>query len=667
MLKHMQTLMAALVLCMGLPPLAARAAAPVEHFFGATELQDAKISPNGKFVALRGSHSGKRDGLWVLSLEDRTRQPVAQFDNVDVDYFEWVNDQRLVFDTTDSKLAPGDRSKAHGIFAVNRDGQEFRTLADRNCQAPSSTGTIIHSKVLPCNTFLMGAPGAQDSDTIYVLRAHYDKTRREFTYMDLLRLNTVTGDSDYTPHAGNPEQWLLDERGTPRVIVSDDGKLESVHYRDPASNQWRSLASFEAYGDAPGAMNPIGVDGDKLYVIARAGQDKASLHTFNVKTGKLSAEPVVSLADFDFTGRLIYAEGRLAGIEVLSDARNTVWLDDSMKKVQQEVDARLKDTVNLVQPPARSGSPWMLVKSYSDQRPAAYLLYNTATKELSMLGMTRPHIKPETMGQQDLVRIKARDGLTIPAWLTLPKGQSKDLPLVVLVHGGPFVRGNEWGWNAEAQFLVSRGYAVLEPEFRGSTGFGAQHFRAGWKQWGLAMQDDITDATRWAVAQGIADGKRVCIAGASYGGYATLMGLAKEPDLYRCGVQWLGVTDLTLKYEEGWKIGSDAPDDWRNFGLPVLVGDIGRDAEQLKATSPITVAAKIRQPLLMAYGDADHRVPLVHGKRFHDAIKPHNPRVEMVVYDGEGHGWSLEKNRLDFWGRVERFLDRHIGQGAATK
>jgi acetyl esterase/lipase len=656
--------MAALALCAGLLATAARAGAPVEHFFGSPELQEAKISPDGKFVALRRSHSGKRDGLLVLSLEDCTIQPVAQFDNVDVDYFEWVNDQRLVFDTSDSKVAPGDRRKAPGIFAVNRDGKEFRVLADRSCQAPSSTGTIIHSKVLPCNTFLMEKPGAQDSASIYVQRAHFDKSRQEFTYMDLLRLNTVTGDADYIPHAGNPEQWLLDEQGVPRVIVSDDGKLESVHYRDPASSQWRQLASFEAYGDAPGAMSPIGVHGDKLYVIARAGQDKASLRTFDVKTGSLSSEPVVSLADFDFSGHLIYAKGRLAGIEVLSDARNTVWLDDGMKKVQQEVDAQLKDTVNLVRPPAHGGSPWMLVKSYSDQRPAAYIMYNSATRELLKLGTTRPAIKAEEMGQQDLVRIKARDGLTIPAWLTLPKGPSKGLPMVVLVHGGPFARGGEWGWDAQAQFLVSRGYAVLEPEFRGSTGFGAQHFRAGWKQWGLAMQDDITDATRWAVAQGIADGKRICIAGASYGGYATLMGLAKEPDLYRCGVQWLAVTDLALKYEDGWKIGSDVPDDWRNFGLPVLVGDINKDAEQLKATSPVNVAAKIRQPLLMAYGSADRRIPILHGKRFYDAIKPYNAHAEMVVYDGEGHGWSLEKNRIDFWTRVEKFLDRHIGPGA---
>jgi dipeptidyl aminopeptidase/acylaminoacyl peptidase len=229
------------------------------------------------------------------------------------------------------------------------------------------------------------------------------------------------------------------------------------------------------------------------------------------------------------------------------------------------------------------------------------------------------------------------------------------------VHDGPYVRGAQWGWNPQTQFLASRGYAVLEPEFRGSAGFGTRHFRAGWKQWGLAMQDDIADGAKWAIAEGIADPKRICIAGASYGGYATLMGLVNDPGLFKCGVDWVGVTDIKLLYTGQW-YASDMSPTYKQYGMPVLIGDPVKDAAQFKATSPIEQAARITQPLLLAYGGADKRVPLNHGKEFYAAVKRTNPDVEWVVYEEEGHGWGLPKNRIDFWTRVEKFLDRNIGK-----
>lgn len=262
------------------------------------------------------------------------------------------------------------------------------------------------------------------------------------------------------------------------------------------------------------------------------------------------------------------------------------------------------------------------------------------------------------LGITDLVRYKAADGLEIPAYLTLPPGHAKkNLPPVVLVHGGPWVRGNTWAWHPEVQFLASRGDAVLQPEFRGSTGFGRAHFEAGWKQWGQAMQTDLADGARWAIAPGIADPKRVSIAGASYGGYATLMGLAREPALFRCGVSWVGVTDLPILFSVSW---SDTTTEVKQYGMPRLLGDPVAHAAMLKAQSPLTQAARIRPPLLMAYGAWDMRVPLIHGEAFRDAVKPHNPQLEWVVYPEEGHGWDKPETRIDFWGRVERFLGRHL-------
>jgi len=242
-------------------------------------------------------------------------------------------------------------------------------------------------------------------------------------------------------------------------------------------------------------------------------------------------------------------------------------------------------------------------------------------------------------------------------YVTRPNGQKTPAATVVLVHGGPWVRGAEWAWRGEAQFLASRGYVVVEPEFRGSTGYGDRWYRAGWKQWGLAMQDDIADAALWAIKQGYADKARVAIAGASYGGYATLMGLIRNPEIFRCGVEWVGVTDIELMYSITW---SDSSDQYQRFGMPVLIGDRVKDAAQLAATSPIKLAAKIDQPLLMAYGGLDRRVPIDHGTQMRDAVQKTNKAIEWMVYNNEGHGWVLPANNDDFWTRVETFLDRNL-------
>jgi len=208
---------------------------------------------------------------------------------------------------------------------------------------------------------------------------------------------------------------------------------------------------------------------------------------------------------------------------------------------------------------------------------------------------------------------------------------------------------------------------VLEPFFRGSTGFGTKHFKAGWKQWGLKMQDDLADGARWAVENGYADSRRICIAGASYGGYAALMGILNDPDLFQCAVNWADVTDIELLYTGHWLYTSDLSAEWKQYGMPLLVGDLEKDAAQLKATSPIEQAERIKRPILMGYGDSDQRVPIVHGKRFLREVRPYNKKVEFKEYDGEGHSLKLAKNRIDFWTRVEKFLDKYIGAGAKTE
>jgi dipeptidyl aminopeptidase/acylaminoacyl peptidase len=261
------------------------------------------------------------------------------------------------------------------------------------------------------------------------------------------------------------------------------------------------------------------------------------------------------------------------------------------------------------------------------------------------------------MGRVQFERIKVRDGKEMPVWITVPPGDVKARPAVVLVHGGPWSRGRDWVWEPESQFLASRGYVVVEPEFRGSTGYGDDWYRAGWKQWGQAMQDDVSDALMHAVAKGWVDPARVCIAGASYGGYATLMGLAKDPDQYRCGVAWVGVSDPMMMYTLHW---SDFSDFSKSQSMPVMIGDPVADLDMLKRVSPLEQAARIKAPLMLAYGGKDRRVPIEHGERLRDRLRALGRDPVWVVYDDEGHGWARPGNQVDFWRRVEDFLAKNL-------
>ena len=642
-----------------LPLLAASPAPAIADFFDNPEISGAKLSPSGNYLAVRMGGKGQRDRLAVMTLGSGEFKAISSFTDADIGRFEWVNDERLALTSTDRSVGQGNMHYASGLYAINRDGSHFIQLVSRD----GSLGTRTDRLLLPWNTYLLGQKTKQDSDNIYVV--HSVDSAGTLDYRELQLLNTMTGRMTPFELPGATSGWLLDHNGEPRLTAVTKDDKKTILYRDPALNQrWRPLVTFNTYTGGKGAFTPLtfGPDGT-LYVVANAGKDKRAVYTFDLQNGKMADKPLVQLEGYDFHGELIMGKDKLLGIRHLTDSLGTHWLDQDMQALQDHLDQILPNTVNLLTPPARPGSPWLLVEAYSDIFPLRTMLYNSATKQLTAIGASHPQIEPAQMAHRKLVHYAARDGLDIPAWLTLPQGTGKNLPLVMLVHGGPYVRGGSWGWDAEAQFLASRGYAVLQPEFRGSTGFGSRHFRAGWKQWGLKMQDDIADGTRWAAAQGYADPKRVCIAGASYGGYATLMGLINDAELYRCGVDWIGVTDITLLYQPGWFTLDDLDQEWKQYGMPALVGDQVKDADQLKATSPLLQAARIRQPLLLAYGGADQRVPLQHGTRFYQAVRQTNPGVEWIEYEEEGHGWALPKNRIDFWGRVEKFLDKQIGTG----
>ena len=648
-----------------LPASAADARPGPEGFFRDATMVSAKLSPDGRTLALLSAPTSKdRVRLITLDVKSMKAAVIAQYDHDDVDEVHWISNHRLVYELDDHQAAAGDREKAwgSGLWAVNADGSRSRQLIARN--DTNFIQSSSHTELLPYfASYIAPVDPGHDSDDIYVAEpALYDVSG--VGDYKLKRVNTVTGRArDITTPPGATEGgWLFDADGDPRVSVVDRGSRQQVMLRDPATGNWSSIADFDAYTGNDG-IYPVALAADgQLFVTANRGQDTTSIYKYDLKTRTLAAKPFLQSDRYDLNPRFITQGGKLLGIRYTIDASVTHWMDPAMAAMQAKLDEMLPSTINRISVPTESSEAQVaIVASYSDRVPGIFYLYDVQRGKLVQLGSEHPEVDPDRMSGMEPVHYAARDGLQIPAWLTVPQGaERKNLPLVVLVHGGPWVRGEEWQWNPEVQFLAARGYAVLEPEFRGSTGYGAKLFHAGFKQWGLGMQNDLADGVKWAVDQGLVDPKRVCIAGASYGGYAVLMGLINDPQVYRCGIEWLGPTDIDLMYTATWGDFSDA---YKTYGMPRLIGDRVADAAQLRATSPILNAGKIHSPLLMAYGNEDFRVPIEHGEKMRAALaKQSNAEVDWVVYDKEGHGWRTWAATMDFWNRAAAFLDKNIGQ-----
>jgi len=610
---------------------------------------------------MRTRTGASRAGLVVFDLiEWRAIARAAGYNDADVAAFHWVNDERLVYTLTDRERGGGDQLAHPGLFSVNRDGTGPRTLVKMQRQFVSASARVGREPLEP-NHVLLHIPGTAGNEVI--VGEIREDASSDFKGLLAKRLDVVTGIAESLSEGvpDNATQWIFDADGVPRLVVTQGAGRLGVYLRENSPAKWRKISEFGSYEPA---YSPRFIDaaGD-VFVVASDPADGASqLTRLDLKTGRPSAEGVVSTPGFDFEGRLVSENpgGQTLGYRVVTDAETTVWIDKRLAGLQVEADRMLPGRINRLDCRRCDAEDMtVILKSWSDTDPGQYWSYFAKTQRWRKVGDVRPAIDPLRMGRTDFHRIKARDGIELPVWVTRPAGAgTSPLPAVVLVHGGPWVRGRHWQWDADAQFLASRGYVVIEPEFRGSTGYGYALFRAGWKQWGQAMQDDVADALGWAVAQGQVDPKRACIAGASYGGYATLMGLIRHPQLYRCGVAWAAVTDPRLRYEWSWQ--SDSSAEVREFALPTLVGDPKLDAKMLDSVTPVLRAAEIQAPLLLAFGGSDRRVPPVHGTAMREALTAAGKPPEWIFYPDEGHGWYKQQTRLDFARRLEDFLARQL-------
>ncbi|HEY4084030.1 MAG TPA: prolyl oligopeptidase family serine peptidase [Burkholderiaceae bacterium] len=650
--------------------LAQAAPPPIADFFKEPRFQDPKLSPDGKHVAFRSTPPGGRSGLAVIDLAKPDKaEVIASFVDADVSRVLWVNNRRLAYDSWD-RMSGLDIHTAPGIWAIDFDGGDPRRLAYSTWDNPSGSniGTRLIDRALPWNWVLQSAL-RDGSDDVLVEGHHFDN-QGQFKNIELARLDTrsVTKRTIEPGPPGPATEWWADRQGRVAAVMVHDAGQSTLSV--PEGTGWKAISNgniFTGRGHTISTLVP-GIAGT-LYSIGVDPEHKLDtdvLARLDPSHPEAPPKVLLSLPGYDFSGSLVIDDKiGLLGVHFETDAPDTLWFNASMKAMQAEIDKLLPGTVNQIACDSCLNGDGVLVTSFSDRQPPILYYFERSTRKLRTLLHSRPWIPADDMGRREPLMYKTRDGLSIPMMVTHPAGaEHGKRPAVMLVHGGPWARGNHWAdWRgpAEAQFLASRGYLVIEPEFRGSKGYGDKLYRAGFKQWGLAMQDDVSDAMDALVAKGLVDPKRVCIGGASYGGYAALMGLAKEPDRYRCGFEWAGVTDIQLMYSRVW---SDFDDAYKDYGMPEMVGDQVKDAEQIRNTSPIHLATRINKPLLMAYGGDDRRVPAKHGEELRDAIQAHNKDVEWVLYPNEGHSWRALKTNVDFWGRVEKLLARTIGDGA---
>jgi dipeptidyl aminopeptidase/acylaminoacyl peptidase len=638
---------------------------PTEVFFKNPDIAEATLSPSGRQLAVTTAKGAKRIGLAVFDLGTGKATRAAQFTDGDISQVHWVNDSRLIFGVVDVSEGSGRPNGVPGLFAVNPDGSQLRQLVRRQGKPIVSDGSNRNDRLLNWNHRLLRVPtptAGEVSDEVLVAEISLDESHTATP----LWLNTRTGRSRF-PEVKKPRNtvsWVTDSRGELRVAISQSEGRTTTFWRGPGAADWQMLYEASTLG-VPFGIHAVD-DAAQLYVTqARGKNGELVLSRYDFERRAPEAKPLVVTPGFNFSGDIINdGQGAALGVRVITDGETTVWFNPALKALQAEADARLTGRINRISC-RRCGQPDMtaLVRSFSDRDPGQLWVYQAqppeGEKPWRAVGRVRDDIQPAEMAQMDFHRIAARDGRDLPLWVTKSVEATGALPAVVLVHGGPWVRGNVWSWHGEAQFLASRGYVVIEPEFRGSTGYGQGHFRASFKQWGQAMQNDVADALSWARKQGLASDK-ACIVGASYGGYSALMGLVNDPDLYRCGVAALAVTDLELLLKGSWWVDDDTSGDSRKYSLPEKIGDLQKDADMIIANSPVRQAARIKAPVMLAFGEDDRRVPLAHGKRMRDALREAGNEPLWVTYPGEGHGFGMLSNRIDYAERMAAFLARYL-------
>lgn len=621
---------------------------PLETFFGDPQASQVQLSPDGRYLALLAPANNRMQIVVVDRIAGK-RQRITDMKDESVSSLSWSNDSRLIF----RQQVKGQES--FGTYAVNADGTNLRVLqqataldGDRVSNADDRRGFSIVDDL----------PADPDHILVNVVRGNSGLG-------DIYRLNINNEKRKLVlQNFGKVRDWITDRAGVVRVAIERDENdpFFVIKYRSNEKAPWKEISRQP--NDAPGWM-PVAFDGDNktLFIVSDLDRKTRGLFTYDPEQMRvldtLIDDPVYDVAGMDGDVALIYShkKSRVVGARYDAEKPKTVWFDPDFKALQAGLDAALPDTLNTITSFTRDESAF-IVTATSDRDPGSFFLFEAKQNALQLLATRFPPVKPEQMAEMRPITFQARDGMQLYGYLTIPAGRElKGLPMIVNPHGGPYGPRDSWRFNPELQFLANRGYLILQVNFRGSGGYGRAYEEAGYRQWGLAMQDDLTDGVRWAITQGYADAQRVAIYGASYGGYATLAGLVYTPELYICGVNYVGASDIErLRFMLGFNNMTKPMQDYmsRRWLHPL------KDAKQIHDTSPVNFVENIRVPLLMAYGEYDPRVTIDHGQVLETALKKHGKTYKNIVIGNEGHGFNKFENRLAFYKEMDAFLAENL-------
>jgi len=598
---------------------------PMKDFFKNPEKRSYAISPDGEFLSWIQPWE-TRMNVYVQKIGEEEATQVTFAKERDIAGYFWKGNDRIIY-VQDTK---GDEN--FRLFAVDKDGKNQKDLTPFE---KVRAGVVDDLKDNPDEMLIQ-----------------LNKTNPQL--FDVYRINVNTGEmAQIAGNPGNITGWITDHDGKLRVALTTDGVNTGVLYRDKEDEQFKEFITT----NFKETLSPLyfTYDNKNLYMASNIGRDKAAIVEYNIADNK-EVKVIYEHPDYDVYN-LISSDKRkeLLGVSFNSWKNEYVFWDEQAKDVNDDLQSKLEGYEIAVTGNNRN-EDMLLVRTYSDKSLGAYYFYDVNKKELKKLVDVSPWLKEEYMANQKPITYTTRDGLEIHGYLTLPKGvEAENLPVVINPHGGPWYR-DSWGFNPEIQFLANRGYAVLQMNFRGSTGYGKDFWMKSFKEWGKKMQDDITDGVNWLIEKGIADSKRIGIYGGSYGGYATLSGITFTPDLYTCAVDYVGVANL-------FTFMNSIPPYWEPYRemLYEMVGHPQKDSLALYAASPVFHVENIKVPVLIAQGANDPRVNKNESDQMVAALKEKGIDVPYMVKDNEGHGFRNEENRFDFYGAMEQFFYKHLG------
>lgn len=604
---------------------------PLEDFFRNSERTGYQLSPDGSYISYMAPYKDRLN-VFVRRVDESDEHAIRITNETErsVAGYMWADNQRLLY----MKDTAGDEN--YQLYGVHRDGSD-----DRAYTAFDGVRTSLIDDL-------------EEQQGVVMIGMN----KRNPEVFDPYRLNIETGELTLlAENPGNIQGWMTDHNGRLRVATAIvDGVNTQILYRDTEDVPFKPVLTTN-FRDVVSFME-FTPDNKEVYAATNLHRDKTILVRMNPATCE-ELEVLYENERYDIAS-ISYSRKRKKLLSVYCTGHKEPirhYFDAEEEQLRQRIKAHFPNQRYGIADTDKAEANYLIYVG-GDRTRGSYWHYNALTDEAKKIADLAPWIKSDEMNAMHPVCYTTRDGLQIEAYLTLPDGltpdTAKQLPIVVNPHGGPWAR-DCWGYSSEVQFLSNRGYAVFQMNFRGSTGYGRHFLEASYKQWGLKMQDDITDGVKWLIEKGIANPNRIAIYGGSYGGYATLAGLTFTPDLYACGIDYVGVSNLFTFMQT-------IPPYWRPM-LEMMYEQVGHpeyDADQLAATSPALHADKIKVPLFVAQGANDPRVNKAESDQMVEALRQRGVVVEYMVKDNEGHGFHNQENRFDFYRAMERFLKAHL-------